>query len=123
TNVNNLTLSSGQTVTAGLAIDGADNLYFIDNKSVRKYDVNGNYLATISDASLSAPIDVAVDGTSGDVYVLHATNIKRFSSAGALLGTFGSGFSNPSSLALDASGNVYAADGGNATVFIYRSLR
>ena len=82
-------------------------------------------------ASFSAPYGAAVDG-SGNIYVADRDNdtIRKITSSGVVTtlagraGISGSSdgtgsaarFSNPSGVAVDASGNIYLADTGNHTI-------
>lgn len=91
------------------------------------------YLATIGGPGTAVgqfdyPAGVAIDGTTGDIYVADARNnrIQKFDSDGRFLlawGTLGWGptagdgaFNGPVGVALDSSGNVYVTDSGNNRV-------
>ncbi|HET9710062.1 MAG TPA: 6-bladed beta-propeller [Gemmatimonadales bacterium] len=74
------------------------------------------------------PADVAIDQSSGDVYVLDAGNnrVQVFDSSGNYLSKFGSAgsedgqFKNASSIAVDpASGDLYVIDSGNDRVQVF----
>ena len=70
---------------------------------------------------------MAVDGSSGNVYVADAYNyrIQEFTGSGAYLcqwGTQGSGdgqFDYPRHVAVDGSGNVYVTEGYNCRVQVF----
>ena len=77
------------------------------------------------------PVGVAVDPTSGDVYVSDASGvlrwpIQKFSPSGAFLkevglaesihGPVGGAFSEPDALATSSSGDLYVVDGGNERI-------
>ena len=128
---------------AGLAFDGAGNLYVTDSARVRKITpagiittVAGNG-ATGSDgdggpavkATLNAPVGLAFD-SAGNLYIGDSgANVVRKVSPGGIISTFAgsgqAGFSGdggpasaallqgPSGVAMDAAGNVYIADSGN----------
>jgi hypothetical protein len=125
---------------AGLAVDGAGNIYVADwgNSAIRKITtgglvttIAGNGLAGFRDgtnALLDFPLDVAVDG-SGNVYVADTGNhaIRKITSGGVVTTIAGSGVSGfrdgtdalfdfPSGLAVDGAGNIYVADSGNHVV-------
>ena len=128
----------------GVAVDGSGNVYVADhyNHKIRKVSPSGvvSTLAgsgsigsadgTGGDASFFFPYGVAVDG-SGNVYVADADNnkIRKVSPSGVVSTLAGSGgygsadgtgsaasFNRPYGVAVDGSGNVYVADGGNNTI-------
>ena len=128
----------------GIALDVAGNVYIADtyNHRIRKVDAAGT-ITTIagsgergfsgdggpaSQAQLSAPFDVAADG-SGNVYFADYTNhrIRKVDAAGTITtfaGTGETGFSPdegpaveaslgyPRGVAVDGAGNVYISPGG-----------
>ena len=128
----------------GIALDEAGNVYIADtyNHRIRKVDATGT-ITTIagsgergfsgdggpaSQAQLSAPFDVAADG-SGNVYFADYTNhrIRKVDAAGTITtfaGTGETGFSPdegpaveaslgyPRGVAVDGAGNVYISPGG-----------
>ena len=117
-----------------VAVDGTGNLYVADtgNNLVRKISSGTSSTFVNSAAGLSGPEGVAVDG-SGNVYVADTGNnvIRRITSDGTVsiiggqLGTSGyqdgaattdALFNAPSSVAVDAQGNVYVADFGNDVI-------
>ena len=131
---------------SGIAIDAAKNLYVTDTDghTIRKISpgrvvstlagsagVPGLTDATGSAARFNSPIGIAVDA-SGNVYVAEVANsdIRKITPAGVVTifagaaGQFGSTdgqgtsarFSLPFGLAIDGSGNLYVADGGNNTI-------
>jgi len=130
----------------GVAVDGSGNVYVADtyNDTIRKITSAGVVSAiaggtglygstdgTGTAARFTTPFGVAVDG-SGNVYVADNTNnlIRKITASGAVTtlggipGTSGSAngsgataaFFNPTSVAVDGSGNLYVADSGNDTV-------
>ena len=131
---------------AGVAVDGAGNVYVADSFSntIRKLG-NGGVVTTLagtaggrggsdgtgSAAQFNAPTGVAVDA-AGNVYVADTGNntVRKITSGGVVTtlagaaGLFGSAdgtgsaarFSQPSGVAVDAAGNVYVADTGNNTI-------
>jgi sugar lactone lactonase YvrE len=130
-----------------LSIDSVGNLYVSDsnNRAIRKIDTNGvvtTYAGTAgstgsvdgngSAARFNFPFGVAVDKTSGLVYVSDTYNygIRKIATngdvstiaagpalSGAVDGTGSAArFSTPRSLAVDGSGNVYVADASNYAI-------
>src|SRR5918996_3644804 len=92
------------------------------------------YISTWSEfgteeTSLSSPEDIAIDPSSGNVYVADTVNnrIQKFSSNGTFIaawGRYGTGnesLSSPRGIALDQAGNVYVADTGNNRIQIFSS--
>jgi len=130
----------------GVATDGADNLYVADsgNNVIQKITSAGAVSVfagtagpgsfadgTGAAARFNGPVGIAAD-SKGTVYVADTGNgiIRRISSAGVvttLAGTAGTigisdatgpaaRFNAPIGIAVDASGNIYVADGGNNTL-------
>jgi sugar lactone lactonase YvrE len=116
----------------GVAVDGSGNLYVADNDHASIYletlQQSGSYVRSEIGSGFAVPNGVAVDG-AGNVYVADWGNIGT---GGAIAGgvyletlqnssyvqsPLGSGWGNPSSVAVDAVGNVYVADYGNAAVY------
>jgi sugar lactone lactonase YvrE len=131
---------------SGVAVDAAGDVYVADqfNHTIRVITpagvvttvagaagVNGFTDGTVANARFSFPSGVAVDGF-GSVYVADTNNqtIRRFtingfvSTMAGLAATTGTAdgtgtaarFNSPSSVAVDASGNVYVADTSNDTI-------
>jgi kumamolisin len=118
----------------GLAIDASNNIYVADsgNNLIRK--ITGTIVSTFAgaDGSLNDPQGVAVDPNSGNVYVADAGNhvIRKITPGGSesiLAGQSGTSgyqdgtagqalFNDPQAVAVDASGNVWVADFGNAAI-------
>ncbi len=126
---------------SGLAVDASGNVYVADfgNNLIRKITPTGvvttlagsgtagSTNATGIAASFNQPAGVAVDA-AGNVYVADSGNslIRKVTSAGIVTTLAGSGaaqysdgtgvsasFYQPTGVAVDTSGNVYVADGGN----------
>ncbi len=112
---------------AGIAVDGAGNVYVADsgNNRIQKFDSSGTYLTQwgtsgTGNGQFNSPFGVAVD-TQGNVYVVDTGNyrIQKFNSSGGYLtqwGSLGTGngqFNSPAKVAADSSGNIYVADSGN----------
>jgi len=125
----------------GIAIDASGNLYVADDCAIRTY--SGGYVGTLAGASdfntyadgmgknarFHDAMGVAVDNASGNVYVADTGNncIRKITPDGevtTLAGKAGGGgyadgtgsealFFEPEGIAIDKSGNLYVADGGN----------
>jgi len=125
-----------------VAVDASGNVYVADqsNHLIRKI-TSGEVVSTVAGsgssgsangtgtaASFSFPQGVAVDTTSGNIYVADAGNnlIRKITPAGVVSTFAGSGqtgsingtgtaasFTSPSDVAIDALGNIYVADLGN----------
>jgi|GEM_PF-641641 len=113
-------LISGLNGPAGLAVDGAGNVYFADtlNNAIKKRTAATQVVTTLVSTGLSNPQGVAVDG-SGNVYIADSgsNSIKKWIAATQVVNTFVStGLSNPQGVAVDGSGNVYIADTGSNTL-------
>lgn len=127
---------------AGVAVDAAGNLYVADyrNHSVREISagnvttIAGNGSPGFADgpvasAQFSYPLGVAIDG-SGNLYVADSNNNRIREISGGIVTTLaGNGtasyldgaaasaeFHGPNSVAVDASGHVFVADGSNNVI-------
>ena len=128
---------------AGLAVDGAGNVYVADstNHTIRKITpagvvttlaglagVHGSANGTGGDARFYNPVGVAVDA-AGKVYVADSNNnsIRKITPAGVVTSLAGgpgsadgtgsaAGFNFPIGLAVDGAGNIYVADTYNHTL-------
>jgi hypothetical protein len=125
------TSPSGIHVPHSIALDSAGNLYVSNELPSPSIGVaifapgtTTTPTATFFDG-MSQPVDIALD-PGGDVYVLNyaGNDVNEykppFSNATTVASTFGSGatLSGPQHLTVDASGNVYVANG-NANVLEY----
>ena len=117
----------------GVAVDGAGVLYIADtnNNRVRRVDSQGIITSFVT--GLHSPRGLAVDG-SGNVYIAdHADQIRKVDSSGTLTTIAGTGedgysgdggpateawLSNPESVAVDNSGNIYVTDNRNERIRI-----
>jgi hypothetical protein len=93
-----------------------------EHASVLKYSSNGTFTKSwgsygIGPEQFQDMIDIAVDSTSGYVYVVDQrgedTRIARFSTDGEYLGDMPDGYSYPEAIDVDAEGNMYVANTGN----------
>ena len=72
---------------------------------------NGTFNGSSGTTAAAAVVDMALD-TSGNVYVLTGSNVRKYSSAGTLLSTLAVG-SSGTDLAVDNSGNIYVGFNGS----------
>jgi uncharacterized protein YjiK len=121
---------------AGVAMDGAGNLYVADalNSTIRKVVVATGVVTTLAGsaglpgrndgtgaaARFNQPWGVAVDG-AGNLYVAdsgNATIRKVVVATGVVTTLAGSagGFNYPTGVAVDGAGNLYVADNGVSTI-------
>jgi hypothetical protein len=78
--------------------------------TIEKFSSSGDYISTIND--LEDPTGVAVDPTSGKLYVTELFGgVHVFSPIGTELTSF-STISEPTGVAVDSAGTVYVVDGG-----------
>jgi serine/threonine-protein kinase len=127
----------------GVAVDTLGNVYVADfiANVIRKItpagvvttlagnpNAKGTTNGTGSAADFNNPESIALDAQE-NIYIGEGLDIRKITPAGAVTTLAGNGnygyvdgpgstaeFSNPDALALDASGNVYAADFGNAVI-------
>lgn len=114
-------VGTGFSAPTGVAVDGSGNVYVADSGKVFKVPfVNGalsNAGQTTLQNGLGANLKLAA-GIAGNVYVtdpdnarvLEVFNPTTSSVTGAVV-TVGSGFTKPSAIATDGSGNIFVADG------------
>jgi len=117
--------NSGQAY--GAAVDGAGNVYVVDqaNSAIVKLAANTYTSSTVlTSARLLNPTAVAIDG-AGNLYVSdtgHSRVVVVPNEQGALnvadlYAVAISGLGSPRGIALDGSGNLYVADATNGVVF------
>ncbi|MEI9984329.1 MAG: hypothetical protein WDN69_14635 [Aliidongia sp.] len=113
-----VTLGSGFSLPAGVAVDGHGNVFVADtfNNTVKEIPAGGGAVMTLS-SGLFNPYGVAVDG-QGDVFFSNTDNntVMEIPAGGGAVVTLGSGFFNPYGVALDGQGNVFVADFANSLV-------
>ncbi|HZV01879.1 MAG TPA: IPT/TIG domain-containing protein [Planctomycetota bacterium] len=130
------TIAQSLSGPQGIAVSVSSDVYISDtgNQLVKKIP-SGGAIATFAgggSVSLNKPLGLAVDG-SGNVYVCDSGNnlVRQVTSGGTVSSFAGTGsagtgsenvaptscsLNNPTAVAIDASGNVYIADTGNARV-------
>lgn len=119
-------LGSGLSGPTGVAVDGVGNLFIGDSGSIYEIPYLNGALATSQQTRIASGfgtgnLSLAVDG-QGDVFVADETKkqvveIPNPQTALMMAGypqiTLGSGFTDPTAIAADSSGNVWVADAGN----------
>ena len=122
----------GPTGLAVATVGGGERLYASDQINGRVLTFNlttGKRMAVwggvgFGDGEFNSPYGIAVDPSSGDLYIADRTNqrIQRITPAGTFVmkwGVLGIGpgeFNGPVGVAADAAGNVYVTDHGNHRV-------
>jgi hypothetical protein len=104
---------NGIPALAGIGANSRGEVFFIANGRIGVLDLNGMPRDVIMQGLVN-PLDVAGDGRTGDIYVLEQGGIKRFSMNGQLLSSFAHNAAQPTSIAIDESGNVYVSDFGTS---------
>jgi sugar lactone lactonase YvrE len=110
------TLVTGLNFPGREALDGAGNIYMINNPKIMEWNKTNNTLTTLTQVSGGAnPSDIAVD-THGNVYFCDGAlnTVKEWNAATSNVTTLvSSGLNRPEGVAVDSSGNVYIADAFN----------
>ena len=126
TNQATTTLGGGFTQPAGVALDGAGNVYLADSTAtvIKEIPTGCTTAACVTSlgGGFNAPFGVAVDGL-GNIYVADSGNaaVKEMPAgcgSSACVTTLGGGFSFGTvyGVAVDETGNVYVADNTNNAV-------
>jgi hypothetical protein len=121
TSTTGVPVGTGLSAPTGVAVDGSGNVYIADSGKVIEVPfVNGALSAsgqTTLKTGLGSDLKLAVNG-SGDVFVTdpdHARVVEvqnpLTTSVVNATETVGSGFTRPSAIATDSSGNIFVADG------------
>ncbi|HEY1802851.1 MAG TPA: Ig-like domain repeat protein [Terracidiphilus sp.] len=119
-------LGSGLSAPSGVAVDGVGNLYIGDSGSVYMIPYVNGALSSANQTKIASGLgtgnlNLAVDG-EGDVFVADQQKKQvvevpnpqtQVMEQSFPLITLGSGFTGPSAIATDSSGNVWVADGSN----------
>ena len=118
------TVGTGLTAPTGVAVDGAGDVFIADSGNAIEVPngvsgLNAAGQLTLK-SGLGTKLNLAADG-GGHLYISDPDN-HRVVKLGNLGGSFGllgqtetdlTGFNSPSAVAVDASGNLYVADGSN----------
>lgn len=102
------------TISGGICADGKGNLFAVSGKTIKKADFS-SVTTTVTDVikdGLNTPVDVAVDDKNNLIYVLDGNDVKRFSSEGVLVSTFGTSCVKAVGICVDEAGYLYVADEG-----------
>jgi sugar lactone lactonase YvrE len=106
--------SAGLLYPAGLAVDGAGNVYIADtyNDAIKEWSPSNNAVNTLISSGLSFPFGVAVDGAGNvDIADTYDGAIKQWPQGATNVTTLASsGVALPFGIAVDNSGNLYVAD-------------
>jgi sugar lactone lactonase YvrE len=118
------TVGKGLTAPTGVAVDGAGDVFIADSGNVIEVPNGTSGLNAAGQLTLKSGLgtrlNLAADG-GGHLYISDPDN-HRVVKLGNLGGSFGllgqtetdlTGFNSPSAVAVDASGNLYVADGSN----------
>lgn len=117
-----VSIGTGLTAPTGVAVDGSGNVYIADSGKVIEVPYQSGALnpaaQTVLQTGLGAGLNLAADG-AGNVYVADPDNhrvVKVSNSATSFYLpdqtiTIGSGFTQPSAVAVHGSGNLFVADG------------
>jgi DNA-binding beta-propeller fold protein YncE len=101
-----------------VAADASDNIYVVDpwNNRIKKFSSTGQF-RTSWDYN-GGDIDAAVD-SSGDLYILGSSSIRKFSANGDLLDSWEGAFQadEPGGIAVAADGTAYVTDNSRILVF------
>ncbi len=122
-------------VPFGLALDGEENLYVVDNskKAIVVLDRQGRVVRKVTPEGMERPSGIALDQKRGRFYVADTSHQRSsnhfvwiFSLEGRFLGKIGAGKGTakgallfPTYLTLDGEGNLYVADTMNARVQVF----
>ncbi|MCE7938827.1 MAG: hypothetical protein DYG90_09665 [Chloroflexi bacterium CFX6] len=105
-----------------VAVDGDGNVYVGDSTGVQLFTLSGTLIRRIGEGTLPVAEGLAV-APDGRLYVAgHGPQVLIFDAGGNPAGTLGQAgeqpgqLKKPSGVTVDAAGNVYVADGGNARV-------
>ena len=116
-----VSIGTGLTAPTGVAVDGSGDVYIADSGKVMEVPFVNGALNTAGQTTLQTGLGtnlkLAVDGV-GDVFVTDPDNSRVVKISNPLTTTVvngivavGSGFSKPSAIAVDNSGDIFIADG------------
>jgi DNA-binding beta-propeller fold protein YncE len=110
------TLVSGLSDSFGVAVDVADNVYYIANASfattIEEWTAANQTVTTLVSSGLSAPYGVAVDG-EGNVCIANtsASTIEKWIAVNSnVTAVMSAGLARPEGVAVDGAGNIYTSD-------------
>ena len=114
------TLSTGNYYPYALDVDGNGNTYIVERnyRSVVGYDSAGTQIAAWTSATLSLPVDLAMD-SQGNIFILDqdaAEFLQKYSPSGQPM-AFDTGSTDivyPQGMVIDSQDNVYVTDMGGA---------
>jgi len=116
-----------------VAVDAVGNIYFSERENDRLRKVTPTGVVTTLASGFSGSSDLtgglSVD-QSGNIYVASSQGVRKFTSNGTAAAFYGSAalsgsadgsassarFNQPGDIAVDSSGNIYVADGGNHAI-------
>lgn len=108
----------------GITVNSSGDVYVFEGHGVvDEFSPEGKYMRRL--AGLPPGVrDVAVNGTSGDLYVVDGSTVDLFNSSdevqAQLLGTTGGPFTEPLGVGIDeSSGDAYLSDGGPKIVDVF----
>lgn len=106
-------ITSGLSSPASIAIDSSDNVYIIDNynEDLKRWNISDGSISLLA-SGFETLGGITLDA-AGDVYFVNEIgNIEEWVAATGNVITNVSGLLEPTSVAVDGSGNIYIADGG-----------
>ena len=113
-----------------VAFDASHNMYVAENlpvgsDEVRVIDQQGALVRTMTDPNLVDPEGIAVDLTSGDVFVAVVGRVLRFNQAGAVVGSYSTSIPSfrPTGVAIRRNATTMDLGGDNSIYEIYVSDR
>jgi hypothetical protein len=102
------------TIAVAVPFQKGDVFAAVNNGQVQHYNSSGGLLEILDTGLGGYTTGMAFDSSS-NLYVTDFTarNVSVFNNTGALLGTFGSGYSTPESILFNATGTAYVGNLGN----------
>ena len=107
------TVGSGLSASAGVAVDGAGDVFIADtfNNRVVEVAAGSGAQTTVPASGLSGPAGVAVDG-AGDVFIADSQNnrVVEVTAGSGAQTTVPASVINPEGVAVDGAGDIFIAD-------------